>query len=192
MRQTITLGLILVLSSCGGSSSSSGSSGSETGGGEIAGESDGFDMEGFEETEPTVEHGTASARELIGVHPPPEPWADMTREEQEYYMVATVLPIAAEDFRTYDASRYGSVTCNTCHGDDASERGYAMPSNYLPRLPAPGSPAWNTMAEGPAFHFMAEVVTPTVVTQLGFEPYNPATGTGFGCFGCHMGATDSH
>jgi hypothetical protein len=189
MRHSICLSLLL-LASCGSSSTSSGGSGGDgTGGGEIAGETDGFDMEGFEDTEPTVEHGTASARELIGVTAPPEPWADMTREEREYYMVAAVLPIAAEDFRAYDASRYGALTCNTCHGDDATERGYEMPSNYLPRLPAPGSPEWTAMTERPAYRFMAEVVTPTVVTQLGFPAYDPATGSGFGCFGCHLGAT---
>lgn len=187
--RTLSLALVLALAACG-SSSGSGTTGDgtdETGGGERAGETDGFDMEGFEEEEATVEHGSASARELIGVSPPPEPWADMTREEREYYMVAAVLPIAAEDFRTYDASRYANITCATCHGDDGQERGYEMPSNYLPRLPAPGSPEWTAMTERPAYRFMAEVVTPTVATQLGMPAYDPATGTGFGCFSCHPG-----
>jgi cytochrome c553 len=191
MRIALSL-LALVLAACGGSSSSgSGSSGSggggETGGGERAGESEGFDMEGFEETEPTIVHGSASARELIGVNPPPEPWAEMTHDEREYYMVAAILPIAAEDFRAHDAERYASLTCASCHGDDGREREYEMPSRYLPRLPAPGTPEWTSMTERPAYRFMSEVVTPTVRTQLGLAAYDPATGTGFGCFNCHPG-----
>jgi hypothetical protein len=194
MEKVLSISVVLALVACGGGSGGSGGSG---GGGtagdeEIAGETDGFDMEGFEDTDPTVEHGTASARELIGVTPPPEPWADMTREEREYYMVAAVLPIAAEDFRAYDAERFANLTCASCHGDDGQERGYEMPSRYLPRLPAPGSSEWAAMAERPAYRFMAEVVTPTVRTQLGMPEYDPATGEGFGCFSCHPGATAAH
>ncbi len=187
MRTTLSLLLALAVASCGGSSDSGGGGGSGTSGHEeIAGESDGFDMEGFEDEEATVEHGSASARELIGIHPPPTPWADMSREEREYYMVAAILPVAAEDFRGYDAERYANLTCAGCHGDDGQERGYEMPSNYLPRLPEPGSPAWTEMQARPAYTFMSEVVTPTVAAQLGMPLFDPATGTGFGCFSCHQ------
>jgi len=177
---------LLLLASCGGSSdSSSGGSGS-SGDEELAGESDGFDMDGFEDEEPAVEHGSASARELIGIHPPPTPWQDMTREEREYYMVAAILPVAAEDFRGYDAERFSAMTCASCHGDDGQERGYEMPSTSLPRLPTPGSPEWTAMQARPAYTFMSEVVTPTVAAQLGMPVFDPATGTGFGCFECHQ------
>jgi hypothetical protein len=188
MRAPLRLAWLLCIAACGSPSSSApvGSAEGETGGGERAGETDGFDMEGFEEIEPAVVHGTASARELIGVNPPPRPWAEMSEDEREYYMVAAVLPIAAEDFRAHDAERYANITCETCHGDDGRERGYEMPSRYLPRLPAPGSPEWAAMTERPAYAFMAEVVTPTVRTQLGMPAYDPATGTGFGCFSCHL------
>jgi hypothetical protein len=190
MRAPLRLAWLLCIAACGSPSASGppepGPASAETGGSERAGETDGFDMEGFEEIEPAVVHGTASARELIGVNPPPRPWAEMSEDEREYYMVAAVLPIAAEDFRAHDAERYANITCETCHGDDGRERGYEMPSRYLPRLPAPGSPEWAAMTERPAYAFMAEVVTPTVRTQLGMPAYDPATGTGFGCFSCHL------
>ena len=41
------------------------------------------------------------------------------------------------------------------------------------------------MTERPAYTFMNETVTPTVRTQLGETAYDPATGTGFGCYSCH-------
>lgn len=194
MRTTLSLSITLLLAlgiaSCGGSSDSgSGGSGS-AGDEELAGESDGFDMEGFEDDgDPTVEHGSASARELIGIHPPPTPWHDMSREEREYYMVAAILPVAAEDFRGYDAERFANMTCAGCHGDDGQDRGYEMPSTSLPRLPAPGTPEWTAMQARPAYTFMSEVVTPTVAAQLGMPTFDPATGTGFGCFECHQRST---
>jgi len=189
MRFVLRIVIALSLVACGSSSGPAAGSSTEgeTGGGERAGESDGFDMEGFEEVEPVVVHGSASARELIGVSAPPRPWAEMSEDEREYYMVAAVLPIAAEDFRAHDAERYANITCATCHGDDGRERGFELPSRYLPRLPAPGSAEWAAMTERPAYAFMAEVVTPTVRTQLGMPAYDPATGTGFGCFSCHPG-----
>lgn len=100
-------------------------------------------------------------------------------------MVAYVLPIAAEQFRTHDAERYAAMECSTCHGDDAEAVHYEMPSRYLPRLPAYGTPEWTAMTERPAYTFMSETVTPTVRTQLGAAAYDPATGTGFGCYSCH-------
>lgn len=139
---------------------------------------------------PTVEH-RGSARELLGVQPPPKPWAEMTRDEREMHMVANVLPIAAESFGGYDASRYAQFQCTSCHGDDAEAVHYALPTRFLPRLPAPGSEAWNTMAASPAFRFMAEHVVPDTARMIGQEPYNPATHQGFGCFGCHMGSGDA-
>lgn len=58
-------------------------------------EAGGFDNEGFESGDPQIQHGTASAREPLGVHPPATPWHDMTHEQQVDWMVSNVLPIAA-------------------------------------------------------------------------------------------------
>lgn len=171
----------------GGSSEGGGSGGQQaSGGGEVAGETEGFDMEGFEnEGDPQVDHGTQSARELLGVHPPPTDFDEMSHDDQVYWMVSNVLPIAAEDFRGYDAERFGTTTCALCHGDNAEEVHYEMPSPQLPRLPAPGSPQWTQMQGGPAYAFMNDVVTPTMATLIGEERYSQEHPDGFGCFGCH-------
>lgn len=186
-----TLTFVLALAGavgCGGGNSQSGSSesnGQGSSGQEVAGENEGFDNEGFDNTgDPQVQHA-GNARELLGVHAPPSPWDDMTHEAQEEWMVGQVLPIAAQDFATYDADRYSAVTCATCHGSNAEAVHYEMPTSQLPPLPTPGSPDWERMSHTPAFTFMHEVVTPTMAAQLGEEPYNTATNSGFGCFGCH-------
>ena len=185
---TLVLALTGALGCGGGNSQSNGSesSGEGSSGQEVAGENEGFDNEGFENTgDPQIQHGTANARELIGINAPPTPWHDMSDEARVDWMVGQVLPIAAQDFSTYDADRYSSVTCATCHGSNADAVHYHLPSPQLPVLPAPGSPDWERMSHTPVFTFMHEVVTPTMAAQLGEEPYNPATNSGFGCFECH-------
>jgi hypothetical protein len=170
----------------GGSQQGAGEGGGQaSGGGEVAGETEGFDMEGFEQGDPTVDHGSQSARQLLGVHPPPQPWAQMSHDDQVYWMVSNVLPIAAEDFRTYDAERFSQVTCETCHGENAEAEHYEMPSALLPRLPAPGSPQWQQMQQSPGYAFMNDVVTPTMATLIGEERYSAEHPDGFGCFECH-------
>ena len=173
---------------CGGGSQTDNGSGGQqaSGGGEVAGETDGFDMEGFDHTDdPQVDHGSQSARQLLGVNPPPTPFDAMSHDDQVYWMVSNVLPIAAEDFRGYDAERFGTTTCALCHGDNAEAVNYEMPSAQLPRLPAPGSPQWTQMQNGPAWAFMNDVVTPTMATLIGEERYSQQHPDGFGCFGCH-------
>lgn len=180
----ISIVLALSLSACGGGGGTTPAEGEGTAGQEIAGESEGFDTEGFEETGPTVDHGTQSARELLGVNPPPQPWDTMSGEDQVMYMVGYVLPIHAEMFREYDPERYAQMECATCHGDDGEARGYEMPSRYLPSLPAEGSPQWTAaQARNPrAWAFMAEQVLPTIRTQIGEQDLT--------CFTCHPHARD--
>lgn len=173
-------------SGASGGSTGGGSTGQASGGGEVAGETEGFDMEGFEDSgEPQVDHGTQSARQLLGVRPPPMEFDEMSHDDQVYWMVSNVLPIAAEDFRGYDSERFATATCALCHGENAEDADYEMPSAQLPRLPAPGSPQWTQMQGGRAYAFMNDVVTPTMATLIGEERYSQEHPDGFGCFGCH-------
>lgn len=171
---------------CGGAERASEPEPSSSPGGEVAGESDGFDMEGFEdEGAPEVHHGSASARELLGVHPPPTPFHEMSHQEQVDWMVGAVLPIAAEDFARFDPRRHAEATCALCHGDDAEARGYAMPSPHLLRLPTPGTADWERMTRSDAYPFMRDVVLPTMATLVGREPMSEEHPDGFSCFDCH-------
>jgi hypothetical protein len=190
MRRSLALVSIVVLLGCGGGAASS-SSGSGTGTGSgsetpvATGEDEGFEDDGFSESEPTIDHGSQSAHELIGVHAPATPFEDMSHDDQEMYMVGTVLPLSAESFRGYDAERFAAFECANCHGDDAAERHYEMPSRSLPPLAAPGSPQWQQMSQGPAFTFMNDVVVPETATLLGEDRMDAAHPNGFGCFDCH-------
>lgn len=197
MRSILSLALGLALVGCGGGSSSStsgsssttASTGSET---PVAtGEDEGFDDDMGATSDATpIDHGSQSPHELIGVNPPPTPWASMTAEEREWYMVGVFLPIEGESFARYaqsqgDSSRFSQFECENCHGDDARANHFAMPSRSLPPLHAPGSPEWQRMAAGPAYTFMHDVVVPESATMLGMQPQSAEHPDGFGCFSCH-------
>ena len=160
---------VLALLACGGpTTTDDGDDGDDLGAG-------GEDVEPGDSTE-----GHASARELIGINPPEQPWSEMSHEDKEMDMVARFHPIFREIFTEFDAEEFGDVGCETCHGDDMRERDFAMPSAHLPPVPMAGTPEY---AEMTAAHprdtqFMEEVVTPTMQTMLGM-------GATFTCNGCH-------
>lgn len=122
----------------------------------------------------------ASARELIGIHPPEVPWSTMSHEDKEMDMVGRFLPIFSEIFREHDAEEYASFGCESCHGTDMRERNFEMPSPQLPPIPLAGTPGYAQLqqSEGEMMRFMEEQVNPPMQTMLGM-------GATFTCNGCH-------
>jgi hypothetical protein len=168
----------LGLAGCGGGDTAE--DGDVTAGGET-GDDDGWDDWGDEDEEPSVEshHG---AVEALGISGPDQPWAEMSFEEREWYMVGKVLPIMKEIFAEQDerwASGYG---CESCHGEEMEEVEYAMPPASSYKVPEPGTRAWATMERifGDTVVFMKDDVTPTMGTLLGVEDYT--------CWHCHQRA----
>lgn len=160
----------LVLVSCGDTTSGTGDSSS-------SGDEDEF---GEMLDEPQVEH-RGSALETIGITPPERPWAEMSRNDREMYMVGKVLPVMNELFQRQFPGRYpeSGITCATCHGPDGEARGFEMPAGHLMPLPAQGSPAASALARSmpDELRFMRETVTPAMGTMLGVDDYQ--------CSGCH-------
>lgn len=180
---THALMLMLALTSCGGSDGGDEGDGESTSGGETESDELGFEDDWGDDEVPTVEshHG---AIEAIGISGPDTPWADMSHEEREWYMVGKVLPIMKEVFAEHDAERFApsSYGCATCHGDNGAEVDYAMPAANQYRVPEPGTPAWENMERifPDMVTFMKERVTPTMGTLLGIENYT--------CHHCHPSA----
>jgi hypothetical protein len=128
-----------------------------------------------------------SAIEVLGITPPEQPWAEMAEADREFYMIGKVLPVTAEVFRGFDAHAFAEFGCESCHGADGEKRQFAMPTPELPPVPPYGSPAFAEMQRNQPrmVHFMTERVTPVTRTLLGFAEFDPSTGKGFGCNGCH-------
>lgn len=122
----------------------------------------------------------------------PTPWAEMSHADREAWMMAEVQPRMGALFREYDADAYASTGCASCHGADAAQHGFHMPSNALPALPATGTPEQRQMVRQypQMVRFMFQRVLPTMQALVGAPPYDEATGEGFSCYSCHPHAGD--
>ncbi len=95
-------------------------------------------------------------------------------------MKKVVVPRMGKVFEGHDAARYDDFGCKTCHGPASAD-----PHAFLPKL-ATKDGKITAFAEKPAVSkFMAESVVPAMAEAMGEPPYDPATGQGFGCGGCH-------
>ncbi|WP_437320120.1 hypothetical protein [Sorangium sp. So ce385] len=123
--------------------------------------------------------------------PEPIAWKDMSFEERNEYMTDVVLPRMATLFAEYDA-KYETMTCTTCHGDDANGGTYAMPNPQLPALPSTEEAFFEWVAD-PAHPerekfgtFMYERVLPEMADVLRVPVFDPEKHPdGFSCSSCH-------
>lgn len=96
-------------------------------------------------------------------------------------MVAVVMPDMGAVFRAYDEKRYAGFDCSTCHVNHAHH-----PKDGLPKIVLSNGGYEKLTAEKPELmKFMGEKVVPAMATAMGEPPFDPATGKGFGCGGCH-------
>jgi hypothetical protein len=115
-----------------------------------------------------------------------ERWDAMSKERKLAYMKETVMPRMKAIFVAYDPHCYAEMRCETCHGEGAEARGYAMPSADQLLEPTP----WNTTsaraesAPSEFDAFMAKDVAPEMARLLG-RPFVPSARSGEGCFACH-------
>jgi hypothetical protein len=101
-------------------------------------------------------------------------------------MKAGVMPKMHGVFAGYDASKYGDITCKTCHGAGVSQGNFSMPNADLPKLdPTPDGFAKLAKSNPKMLDFMMKQVEPTMASLLGEEPFDMKTKVGFGCFNCH-------
>lgn len=181
-RSLVLLSLLALLASCGGSETGETTTTDETTA-TAGGEDDEWEDWGEDDEVPTVESRTG-AIEALGITPPEQPWAEMSHDAREFYMIGKVLPIMKELFNGHDAERFQMATyeCETCHGETMHEVNYEMPPMSSFRVPAAGTPAYTNMQQifPEVVAFMEQSVTPTMGTLMGMEDYT--------CQGCHPAA----
>jgi mono/diheme cytochrome c family protein len=125
------------------------------------------------------------------VGPPEVAWKVMTYQQKKAYMKAAVTPAMKPIFQAFDAKKFKTVACVTCHGKDGAERKFKMPSNDIRPLPntpeafkakLKAEPTWPKWTE-----FMSQKVEPAMGKLLDvpvFDPKKPVEGT-FSCGNCH-------
>lgn len=112
-------------------------------------------------------------------------WDDKTFAQRQEWMSIVFLPAMRDAFQEHDAIAFQNFRCQTCHGEDMTARNFAMPTEGLFPLDAE-RPIESAMEYDEAVtKFMIERVVPEAAELLDAQPYDPETGRGFGCFGCH-------
>lgn len=117
--------------------------------------------------------------------PAPTAWKDMNHDQKIEFMKAKVMPPMMADFQAHDAKKFKDFTCATCHGPGAKEGKFKMPNDKLPKL-SPADSFKKHAKQKPMLDFMMQKVTPNMANLLGAPAFDPATGQGFGCGGCHV------
>jgi len=137
-----------------------------------------------------AESATAANAESPRPVPPEEPWASLDARARKAHMSAHVVPVMEAHFKRFDATRYASFSCDTCHGADMVERNFKMPNPSLLALHPTGSDAQHRMVEAypEMVKLMFNHVLPDMQTLLGAADFDPETKTGFSCYACHPAA----
>lgn len=112
-------------------------------------------------------------------------WSDKTFKQRQEFMGIYVMPKMKETFQAHSAEAFQGFKCQTCHGDDMKEKNFAMPTDSILPLSKENTIQAAMEYDEEVTKFMVDEVVPQMATLLKTEPYNPETGQGFGCFGCH-------
>jgi hypothetical protein len=111
-----------------------------------------------------------------------EVWSDsMSDKEKGIFMKKKVVPPMAKTFQEYDSAKYADFGCKTCHGPAFKPH----PVDFLPELHMKDGKLVEAEKEPKMAEFMSQKVSPQMAEIFGKKPFDPATGEGFGCNGCH-------
>jgi hypothetical protein len=125
------------------------------------------------------------------VHAAKVDWKDMTYKQKKDFMKKSVTPTMKPIFQAFDAKKFKTFECVSCHGADGADRKYKMPSNdtaALPGTPEAFQAKLKTEPDWPKWtEFMAQKVEPAMGKLLNvavFDPRKPVEGA-FSCGACH-------
>lgn len=113
------------------------------------------------------------------------PWSKKTREQRMDWMGLEVFPKMRAAFTEYDAERFSSFACQTCHGKNMEMVDFKMPNDTIFALSKSDTITKARDYDAKVTDFMAETIVPDMAKLLDTQPYDPETNTGFGCFNCH-------
>jgi hypothetical protein len=106
---------------------------------------------------------------------------DLDKQGKMDRMTEVVMPDMGPVFKAFDGARYAAFDCATCHVNHVHH-----PKDGLPKLVFSNGGYEKLVAEQPEMmKFMGEQVLPAMVKAMAETPFDPATGQGFGCNGCH-------
>jgi len=118
-------------------------------------------------------------------------WEHMSIDERKKLMKTSVYPELKKAFQSFNAKKYKTFTCETCHGEGVTDGKFKMPNPALPKLPTPGDHAAMTVLQKMRpefFQFMETVVKPKVAELTARPEWTPQNQKGVSCYTCHTAA----
>lgn len=137
------------------------------------------------ETKPTTPGDTADTKAGGGdttkpPHDASKPFHELDEDGKMARMTEVVMPKIGEMFRGYDATKYAGFDCGTCHVNHAQH-----PRDGLPKIKLSGGGYEALAKEKPELMAFMGQLAPAMAQVMGEPPFDPKTGQGFGCGGCH-------
>ena len=106
----------------------------------------------------------------------------MPKEQKLEHMRKVVQPRMTQVFQAFDAKKYETFGCATCHGPTRVEDTHKA----IVKLRFSDDGFKQLSTEKPeVMKWMTEKVTPAMAEVMGEKPFDPVTKQGFGCAGCH-------
>jgi hypothetical protein len=129
----------------------------------------------------TVPTTTTSKGEPAQVVLPDVPFDKLEHEQRIEFMKQKVMPVMEPIFKNHEPKEYAEFGCVTCHGKQALEGHFDMPSTDIPKLDFRDMSKWK-----PAdLAWMNNEVKPAMAKLLSEAESSPEIPTGFGCHNCH-------
>ena len=114
-------------------------------------------------------------------------WRFLSFEQKHSQMTFLIHPTMMEHFQAFYKTPTPELTCVSCHGENAQAAGYDLANSALdPLKPSKVRALYRHDAVlTPEQLFKRDDITQTMARLMGVPQYDPATGLGFSCFGCH-------
>lgn len=112
---------------------------------------------------------------------PDVPFEQLEHDQRAEFMKQKLMPVMEPIFKTHDAKEFAEFGCVTCHGKQALDGHFDMPSAELPKLNFKDMSKYKPED----LEWMGKQVKPAMAKLLGRTEYSPENPTGFGCQNCH-------
>lgn len=119
--------------------------------------------------------------------PANDQWRHLSFEQRHSQMTFAVHPTLARRYQEFYGTEAPTLTCRSCHGEDAERVRYQIAYTPIEDLkPSRVRLLYLPDAEpSDEQRFKRDVITPLMADLLDVPAYDALTGNGFSCFGCH-------
>jgi cytochrome c553 len=135
-----------------------------------------------------LELGTSAVPEPTGppvLGPPHQPWDTLTPAQQQRFMTKVVLPKFKAMFQDFDAQKFATVKCVTCHGPGVDNGTFKLPNPKLYILPESKEDFEKLAATKRNWMDFMKLVEDLMATTMGMRQNGSDDPGWHACYTCH-------